>query len=79
MLKMFINYEEGGNSTNHQGKQLFSPREILRKKQDFLCIYKKNENKDFNKLYFISDFLLVTSGVARDITCPEVLVIIRLY
>lgn len=44
---MFINYEEGGNSTNHQGRQLFSPREILRKKQDFLCIEKKN-----NKLYF---------------------------
>lgn len=40
---MFINYEEGGNSTNHQGKQLFSPREILRKKQDFLCIYKKKQ------------------------------------
>lgn len=75
MLKMFINYEEGGNSTNHQGKQLFSPREIWRKKQDFLCIEKKN--KDFNKL--ISDFLLVTSGVARDLTCTEVLVIIRLY
>lgn len=50
MLKMFINYEEGGNSTNHQGKQLFSPREILTKKQDFLCIKKMKTKTSINSI-----------------------------